>query len=105
MIVTDPHQPDNPIIFANNAFLRMIGYEREELVGSNARFLQRQETDKETVRDSAKRSLSVASTGLQRRRSQATGHMPARNGAFDARHRERCSVKSCKPCKRARQGW
>ena len=22
MIVTDPHQPDNPIIFANQAFLR-----------------------------------------------------------------------------------
>ena len=26
MIVTDPHQPDNPIIFANQAFLAMTGY-------------------------------------------------------------------------------
>jgi PAS domain S-box-containing protein len=51
MIVTDPHQPDNPIIFANNAFLRMTGYSRDELIGHNCRFLQGQETDKETVRE------------------------------------------------------
>ena len=49
MIVTDPHQPDNPIIFANNAFLRMAGYERNELIGNNCRFLQGPETDKDTV--------------------------------------------------------
>ena len=33
MIVTDPHQPDNPIIFANQAFLAMTGYARDEIVG------------------------------------------------------------------------
>ncbi|SEO96516.1 PAS domain S-box-containing protein [Methylobacterium sp. ap11] len=49
MIVTDPHQPDNPIIFANQAFLRMTGYTPEELVGTNCRFLQGPETDRETV--------------------------------------------------------
>jgi PAS domain S-box-containing protein len=49
MIVTDPHQPDNPILFANQAFLRMTGYEREEIVGHNCRFLQGPETDRETV--------------------------------------------------------
>jgi PAS domain S-box-containing protein len=49
MIVTDPHQPDNPIIFANNAFLRMTGYGRDELVGHNCRFLQGPETDRDTV--------------------------------------------------------
>ena len=51
MIVTDPHQPDNPIIFANNAFLAMTGYDRDALIGHNCRFLQGQETDKETVRE------------------------------------------------------
>src|SRR5690349_4064155 len=40
MIVTDPHQPDNPVIFANHAFLRMTGYELPEIIGSNCRFLQ-----------------------------------------------------------------
>ena len=51
MIVTDPYQPDNPIIFANNAFQRMTGYTRDELVGTNCRFLQGQETDRDTVNE------------------------------------------------------
>ncbi|KTS37002.1 histidine kinase [Methylobacterium indicum] len=49
MIVTDPRQPDNPIIFANQAFRGMTGYTPEELVGRNCRFLQGPETDRETV--------------------------------------------------------
>ncbi|TGD99341.1 hybrid sensor histidine kinase/response regulator [Methylobacterium nonmethylotrophicum] len=49
MIVTDPRQPDNPIIFANQAFRGMTGYAPEELVGRNCRFLQGPETDRETV--------------------------------------------------------
>ncbi|WP_295949478.1 PAS domain-containing protein, partial [uncultured Xanthomonas sp.] len=50
MIVTDPRQPDNPIIFVNRAFLEMTGYGREELIGNNCRFLQGPDTDRETVR-------------------------------------------------------
>lgn len=49
MIVTDPRQSDNPIIFANNAFLTMTGYDAAEIVGSNCRFLQGADTDPETV--------------------------------------------------------
>ncbi len=49
MTVTDPHQPDNPIIFANNAFIQMTGYSREELIGRNCRFLQGPETDRKQV--------------------------------------------------------
>ena len=49
MIVTDPRQPDNPIIFANRAFLAMTGYTPEELLGRNCRFLQGPDTDSETV--------------------------------------------------------
>ncbi|MCJ2109347.1 PAS domain-containing protein [Methylobacterium sp. E-041] len=49
MTVTDPRQSDNPIIFANNAFIAMSGYSREEIVGRNCRFLQGPETDREAV--------------------------------------------------------
>ncbi|MCJ2133062.1 PAS domain-containing protein [Methylobacterium sp. J-026] len=49
MIVTDPRQPDNPIIFANRAFLAMTGYTPEELVGRNCRFLQGPDTDRGTI--------------------------------------------------------
>src|SRR5260370_33613363 len=39
VIVTDPHQPDNPIIFANPAAAVMTGYGITELVGQNYRIL------------------------------------------------------------------
>ncbi|QIL02322.1 PAS domain-containing protein [Sphingomonas sinipercae] len=38
-VVTDPHQPDNPIVAANQAFCDLTGYAREEIIGRNCRFL------------------------------------------------------------------
>lgn len=49
MTVTDPRQPDNPIVFCNDAFTFMTGYEEEEILGSNCRFLQGPETDRSVV--------------------------------------------------------
>ena len=49
MIVTDPRQADNPIVFANRAFTAMTGYGLEEVIGRNCRFLQGPDTDPETV--------------------------------------------------------
>ena len=49
MIVTDPNQPDNPIVFANPAFINMTGYAWDELVGANCRLLQGADTDRDTV--------------------------------------------------------
>ena len=49
MIVTDPNRDDNPIIFANNAFLEMTGYGVEEIVDRNCRFLQGPESDRSVV--------------------------------------------------------
>ena len=50
MVITDPRQPDNPIVFANKAFQELTGYRREEIIGCNCRFLQGEATDPETVR-------------------------------------------------------
>jgi PAS domain S-box-containing protein len=44
-IITDPNQPDNPIVFANRAFQNLCGYEASELIGRNCRFLQGPGTD------------------------------------------------------------
>lgn len=49
MIVTDPNQPDNPIVFANPAFMAMTGYSGDELIGTNCRLLQGPDTDLDTV--------------------------------------------------------
>lgn len=40
MLITDPGQPDNPIVFVNDAFFKLTGYTREETLGRNCRFLQ-----------------------------------------------------------------
>ncbi|MCJ2015254.1 PAS domain-containing protein [Methylobacterium sp. J-076] len=45
MIVTDPHQQDNPIVFVNRAFEKMTGYHRSGIVGRNCRLLQGPATD------------------------------------------------------------
>lgn len=49
MVITDPAQPDNPIIFCNEAFQALTGYERREIVGRNCRFLQGPGTDRQAV--------------------------------------------------------
>lgn len=49
MVITDPRRPDNPIVFANNAFLRLTGYERDEVIGRNCRFLQGDETSRDDI--------------------------------------------------------
>ena len=50
MVITDPRQSDNPIAFVNDAFCRLTGYAREEILGRNCRFLQGPETDPAAVR-------------------------------------------------------
>lgn len=48
-IVTDPSQPDNPIIYTNKTFMDMTGYSQEEIIGRNCRFLQGAGTAKEDI--------------------------------------------------------
>lgn len=47
--LTDPNQPDDPIVFANRAFRELTGYEEDEILGRNCRFLQGPESDPEEV--------------------------------------------------------
>ena len=45
MAVTDPQVADNPIIYANAAFLDLCGYGREEVLGQNYFFLVGEHAD------------------------------------------------------------
>jgi PAS domain S-box-containing protein len=49
MLVTDPNQDDDPIVFVNRAFLDLTGHEEDEVIGRNCRFLQGKDTDRSTV--------------------------------------------------------
>ncbi|WP_245888762.1 EAL domain-containing protein [Halomonas denitrificans] len=49
VLIADAGVPGLPIIYANDAFERMTGYARAEVIGRNARFLQGSETDSAAV--------------------------------------------------------
>lgn len=44
IVITDPRQPDNPIVYVNGAFELNTGYSREEVLGKNPRLLQGKDT-------------------------------------------------------------
>ncbi|PZQ60479.1 MAG: hybrid sensor histidine kinase/response regulator [Sphingomonas taxi] len=71
MLLTDPNKDDNPIVFANKAFLDLTGYEESEVLGRNCRFLQGAQTDRNAVaemRDAVRDRSSVALELLNYRR-------------------------------------
>ena len=49
LCISDPNQPDCPIVYCNQAFVSLTGYDREEIVGRNCRFLQGRSTRSEAV--------------------------------------------------------
>ncbi len=49
LCITDPAQPDEPIVFANQAFCDLTGYDEADFIGRNCRFLQGPETTPESV--------------------------------------------------------
>lgn len=48
--LTNMLKEDQPLIYANDAFCDLTGYEVDEIVGRNCRFLQGQRTDREIVK-------------------------------------------------------
>jgi len=62
MLITDPNQPDNPIVFANDAFCELTGYARDEIIGRNCRFLQGPETSRTAaaeIRDAVAERVAI----------------------------------------------
>jgi PAS domain S-box-containing protein len=49
LCISDPNVADNPIVFANDAFMDLTGYTKEEVIGKNCRLLQGAATTAESV--------------------------------------------------------
>lgn len=47
--IADARQDDEPLIYVNDGFVEMTGYDRDEVIGRNCRFLQGPETSEEKV--------------------------------------------------------
>ncbi len=75
MLITDARKADNPIVFANHAFLHMTGYTPGELIGRNCRFLQGPDTDRATVdavREAVANGREIATEILNYRKDGST---------------------------------
>ncbi len=65
MILADPRQDDTPIVFANNAFLDLTGYEEGEVLGRNCRFLQGAGTNPDHVQQLREAVAEGRATALE----------------------------------------
>jgi diguanylate cyclase (GGDEF)-like protein/PAS domain S-box-containing protein len=63
MIMTNPRLAGNPVVFVNDAFCRMTGYTRDEIIGRNCRFLQGEETDPAAI--AQLRAAVAEETGIE----------------------------------------
>lgn len=51
VVLVDAMLPDHPMVHVSDGFLRLTGYERDEVLGRNCRFLQGRDTDPDAVAD------------------------------------------------------
>ncbi len=49
--IADPHLPGMPMVYVNQAFLTLTGYERKDVLGRNCRLLQGPETSEEAIEE------------------------------------------------------
>ncbi|HSU00326.1 MAG TPA: PAS domain-containing protein, partial [Geodermatophilus sp.] len=69
--ITDPREPDNPLVWVNPSFTRITGYGYDEAVGRNCRFLQGPATDPAAVaaiRTAVAQQRAVTTTLLNHRK-------------------------------------
>ncbi|MEF8774496.1 MAG: PAS domain S-box protein, partial [Halobacteriales archaeon] len=52
--ISDPDREDNPLTYVNDHFLALTGYDRDEVIGRNCRFLQGEDTREEPIAEMAR---------------------------------------------------
>lgn len=50
IVITDPYGKENPLVYVNKYFEEMFGYEKDEVLGKNCRFLQKDDRDQESIK-------------------------------------------------------
>jgi PAS domain S-box-containing protein len=63
--LSDPLQPDNPIVYVNEVFELITGYDRDDIVGRNCRFLHGEDRDQpelDRIREAIRERKSVKVT-------------------------------------------
>ncbi|MFC7137871.1 PAS domain S-box protein [Halobaculum litoreum] len=73
MTITDPTEPDNPLVYVNERFESVTGYDAEDAVGRNCRFLQGAETDPAAVAELRRAVATRESTTVELRNYTADG--------------------------------
>ncbi|SFC18176.1 PAS domain S-box-containing protein [Halobiforma haloterrestris] len=71
--ITDPDEPDNPIVYANEEFERLTGYSPAEYLGRNCRFLQGEGTDPERAAELRDAVEAAEQTTVELRNYRADG--------------------------------
>lgn len=51
IVITAGNQSNRPIVYVNEAFCRLTGYTREDILGQDCRFLQGSHTDQDTLQE------------------------------------------------------
>ncbi len=49
--ISDPSQEDNPLIYVNDRFCELTGYDENEILGRNCRFIQGEDTAQESTQE------------------------------------------------------
>lgn len=72
--LSDPHQDDCPLVYANEAFELITGYDRHEILGRNCRFLQGDDQDQGEIDkiSEAMRTETQATVTLRNYRKDGT---------------------------------
>lgn len=75
--LSDPDLEDSPIVYANKAFEDMCGYQQDEIIGRNCRFLQgsdREQPELDRIRAAVRKGEAVEVTLRNYRKSGEMFH-------------------------------